>query len=524
MNGLLFLFLTTIKNSIKEFFKNPGKIVAALFFLVFIGFAIAGTLMGDTKNTSSFRDISELYAIIFTVFLIMFTLVVYKGFSSGASFFSMSDVNFLFSSPISPKVILIYGLIKQLGTTFIFGFFLLFQFGWLHSTYGLTISGLLAIILGYCLVVFCGQLISMIIYSFTSSDEFKKKIVKFSFIAVGIVLIVAVVLPLLKSSHNKISTAVSSINTVWFDFVPIVGWLRSTVVYLINGDAAYSLLGFLATIILVFALLYVLTKARADYYEDVIKATEVSFSAITSKKEGKIVEAVPINVKVGKTGIDKGVGSGVFYYKHMLENRRAKLFILDTTTILLSVSVIIFALIMRSNGIIPVFIFATYMQIFSSAMGRWIRELLLPYVYLIPESAFQKLLMICKENVYKICVEAIIVFVPVAFIVKASILEAIACVLARIGFGFLFMAGNILSQRLLGSIVSKIVIFTLYIFVMILIAAPGIILGVVIGSFASDGIQMAMGLFITFVYNLAISALITYLCRDILNYAELNYR
>lgn len=95
-----------------------------------------------------------------------------------------------------------------------------------------------------------------------------------------------------------------------------------------------------------------------------------------------------------------------------MENRRARVFLLDTTSLVFVGVILFFSFFMRDGGLVSVFAFATYMQIFSVSMGRWLRELTLPYVYLVPAGAFQKLLAICRETFLKICVEAVLVFLP----------------------------------------------------------------------------------------------------------------
>ncbi len=164
------------------------------------------------------------------------------------------------------------------------------------------------------------------------------------------------------------------------------------------------------------------------------------------------------------------------------------------------------------------------MQVFSISFGRWVKELLLPYVYMIPEPAFKKLINVIKESILKIIFEAIIMFVVIGLILKAPALEIILCIIARIGFGILFIAGNILIERVLGSLTSKTLIMFLYFFIMIIIAVPGFIIGLLV-SFAIKAIpQMVTILGLTFIWNVLISSLIIFLCRDILNCAELNNR
>ncbi|KMT22554.1 putative ABC exporter domain-containing protein [Clostridium cylindrosporum] len=522
MKSLGYLLITTMKNFIKDLKNNPAKIVVYIVFILLLGSVIFSR--NSVTTGKNFRDISELYAIIFALYASVFLLGCLKGFSSGASFFSMADVNILFSTPISSKKILVYGLFKQIGTSLLVGFFLLFQYGWLNASYNVSIGELVIILLGYGMVMLSSQVTSMAIYSYTSGDESRKRILKSIIISLCILVSVYILLPLIANRGNIIGSAVTSINSSVLNFIPIIGWVKYAVVGVLTMNYASLLLGVVATIVYIALILVAIVKSRSNYYEDVLKATEVSFSAITAKKEGKAGQAIPMNVKVGKTGIGKGIGADVFFHKHMIENRRSKVFVLDLTSLLMILFCIVFAVILGKENIGGIFSFATYMQIFTVSLGRWGRELISPYVYMIPVDPFKKLIMICLESVYKMSAEAILLFVPIGMIIHLSFGEIIICIIARIGFGILLMAGTILQQRVFGSILNKIIIFMLYIVVMIILSLPGIVLGYFIGSMIKF-IPIVFSILIgTVISNLLISLIILYTCRNILNYAELNNR
>lgn len=534
MKALIYLVFTNIKNSIKELIKRPAKLIVILFFIAILGFVIWA---GDTSGGAiqSTENIQELYAGVFAVFAMLFILSIMTGFSSGASFFSMSDVNIMFLSPISPKKILIYGLIKQMSQSFMIGFFIFFQYSWIESRYRIGIYGLFAILLGFAITVFCAQLTSMVIYSFTNHNEKLKKTLKTSIISVCIIILVILAKDVLFSSNeNKITSLINSLNAMWVNFIPVVGWAKAITTSLISYDLIQSNLILIITslalvVFYIIGFITLIIKYNVDFYEDVLQATEVTFSAITAKKEGKISDT-PKNVKLGKTGIKKGSGSNVFFHKHMLENRRSGGFLLDKSSIFIMITTIIFALIFRGfdndavSAIIPVFVFTTYMQIFSVSMGRWIRELLQPYVYMIPESPFKKLISILKESVIKVIIEAIVLFIIIGLILKSPVSEIVFCIIARIGFGILFIAGNILIERILGTLTNKMMIMFLYIIIMLVIAVPGFIVGLLISFAITFFPQVIVILASTFIWNLLASTLIIFLCRDILNYAELNNR
>lgn len=527
MKGIKYLFFTTLKNNIKEMFKNPAKLVSAILMIFAFGIVIASSLFKPPLDVMEYRNISELTAIIFVLYYGIFLYTASRGFTTGATFFSMADVNILFNTPISSKKILIYGLIKQMGMTLFIGLTLFFQYGWLSSIYNITFIHMLFIMLGYSLIFFAGQLVSMIIYS-CGSDKIKDT-VKYVFYGLTALLFIYVIVNIMLEGNTDLQSIIksltSSANSLVFKLVPIGGFCSSFISGIITNDIASSILGGVATLISIICLLIYMLKSKGDYYEDVIKATEISQNALTMKKEGKINEVIPKNIKVGKTGFNKGKGASTFFYKHIMENRRSKIFLFDGVTLMFMAIIIVFSIIISREGaegvFVGVFIFSIYIQFFNICMGRWAKELTKPYVYMIPQSAFKKLVMISLENVLKIIYETVVLYIILGFILKLSPLTFICAVIARISFGLVFMAGNFATDRIMGSVSSKLLILFVYSIVIIAIVIPGVLIGIFLGTLAFNFTTVTVLLTMA-IWNTAASIVTTYFCRNILNYAELN--
>lgn len=526
MNALTYLTLTKLKNKIKDFKNHPAKLILAILVIALLGFIIVTAILNPTRP-ENLRDIRFMYIICLGLFGFVFVMSgIIQGFSSGSTFFTMSDVNILFQTPLSSKRILVYGLIKQMTTSLLVGLFIFFQYSWLNSSYGITIWQMISIFLGYCIVFFCSSLTSMAIYTYTCNDDKKKSLLKK--IILGLFILVA--LYLFKdviSATDKLESVFNAITNPIMYYIPIIGWMYAFVAGIITNNIILIAGGLIATLVYIIAFIYIVSNMHGDYYEDVLTATEISYSAINAAKEGRINDT-PKNVKVGKTGLKKGMGAKVFFSKHYLEDRRSGGFMLmDKNTLIFIASVVLFAIFMRNQGgIIAAFAFATYMQLLGSSLGRWVRELGLPYVYLIPEKPFIKLINLCKEHIMKLSIESVLLFIIIGFITKATVIEVICCIIARISIGFVFMAGNILVERLFGNVNTKGLLVILYFLTLIVVLAPGAIGG---GMLA---FKYSISLGATYViptitlcmlaWNLLISAVITFVCKDILNYAELN--
>lgn len=523
-NPLVYVLLTRFKNKLLSIVRKPGQLIFIIIFALLLGVSVfSGNQM---PSTSFVRSTDELLTICLIVFGVSYVLTAYSGISKGASLFSMSDVNLVFTSPVKPLSALIYGLIQQMGTSLLLGFFILFQYANIRNHYGKGFDFLIAAFVLYALASFCGQLTAMVIYILTSSDDKKRKNAKYGFI--GVVLIAVAGILAYSFTLDEGSTfekVVSSASTFPVMLFPVIGWAKMILTGLF-AETSVNILYVVLGSLLIFAyivLMVILVKVKqADYYEDVLKATEVSFSAITAKKEGKITEAVPQNVKVGKTGLGAGKGSDVFYYKHRVESRRAKAFIFDVQTLVYVGITCLFAFIFRSEGILPILILSIYLQMFSVALGRWVKELIMPYVYLIPEKPMKKLINCLKESFIKILAEAVVLFVIVGLIMRLPLPEILGCILIRISCGVLFTGTNLFCERFFGGISLKAITLILYFLISMLFAVPAIVTAIVLYNFTYTDFWLIY--VISALVNTLTGIFTLFVSRNVLQYAELNNR
>ncbi len=172
---------------------------------------------------------------------------------------------------------------------------------------------------------------------------------------------------------------------------------------------------------------------------------------------------------------------------------------------------------------VAVFTMSTYMQMFSESMGRFSWEISKPYIYLIPEPPFKKLLWATAETLLADCVEAVFLFVPIGLILNIGPIETVLCIIARISFALLFTSGNMLVERVFGTVRSKGLILFFYIISLMILAAPGIVLGVLLLSLEllPGFIGMLLGIIAA---NVPVALLVMFLCRNVLQYTEINGR
>lgn len=517
MNALLYLRRAKLKNEIRSIFKKPARLIYLIIIVALLALTLVGGHSAARETGHVFRNIHELTAIAMALYLMIFEFTVSAGFNRGGNMFHMSDVNLLFPSPLSPQAILFHGLLQQMTASLWIGIFLLFQYTTLHGAYGISYGQLLFLLLAYALAAFLGQVTAMLLYSYTNGDERRKRIGQGVFYGVtGAFLLWLLACSLRGGTEQFLTRAVACANGTVIHCLPVAGWLGLSVDGILTGNATHLLLGFLICGGYFLLLLFLIFRTDADYYEDVLKSAEIFQSAITAKKEGTMVEASPQNVRLGRMGIGRGWGANVFFYKHRIENRRSRKFLLSTNSLIFAVCVIGFSLFMRKTGLLAIFIMATYLQMLSSMLGRFNLELTRPYIYLIPEPPFQKLLWALAEEFPSALIEGMVVFIPVGLILSLSPSVTLLCIVTRLSFAMVFLSANVVVERLWGGVTSRVIVFFLFFCVAIGMMAPGIVLAVV-SAFKWKG-----ALIVLTGCNVACSVLALFFCREMLQYAELN--
>lgn len=515
MSALTYLTLTKLKNRFKGIFRSPAKLIYAIFLLAMLVLLLfSGTMAGEDGLG---KPDSRLGGLIVGYFALMFLLTVNTGFSTGMSIFKMPDVNFLFVGPFKPVRVLFHGMFNQMATSLLMALVILFQYGWMHSEFGVGVGGLLIVVVGYGLAVFTGQITAMVIYAVSSGRNGLRKALRVVYVAVTVLWIGYILYSALGEDDLLKSICDASVDSIGRLF-PVAGWLGAACYEAILGS--YASAGVLVAIWAVYtaALILVMAKVDQDYYEDVLQSTETTFAAQSAAKEGRIAEAAPKKVSVGKTGLGGGWGASAFWYKHRIENRRSRKWLLSGIEIVFILVNIGFAFFMRDSGIVAPLAFAAYMMFFYVALGRLMKEMTKPYVYLIPEPPTKKLLWCMRESAAGYAVSAVLSFAPMCFFVDAPVSSVAAAAVAYFTYAYLFTAGNLVTERVFGSVTVKALIFLFYFLVLIIMAIPGIAAAI----FASMVMPEWTALLILSGVNILITLLGVFACRNILASAELN--
>ena len=521
---MLYLLAKSLKNTFFQILKKPGQLILTIIIFIAIAGSILSTFFITMPAADEYADIAMLKGIFFLFMLMFYAISIQKGLSNGDVIFDMQDVNFLFVSPISPKKILLYGLIKMTKTAFWAGFFILFQGTNLKSLFGIEFSGIL-ILFGYfifSLIIF--NLLSLLIYSVTNGSKPKKRIALALSVSVFVPVIVYTAVQYLKTGQI-LDAAFSAMNSPVFSFTPVAGWISECVYAALTNDMTKTIVFLGVSIASIALLVAYIMFSKADYYEDVLVATETTFEKRRALTEGQVNAAGmksnrKIKIKESNLG---GSGASVLFYKHIRESLRTNpLGVLDWFSVIFIAAAAAVAVALRENFDLTLILqVLMWTQLFMIGTGKGLKELYMHYIYMIPESSFKKIVYSNLEPVLKILIESIFVFGIPGIITKQNPIIIVLCAATYVMFCFMLIAINYLSMRATGVQINSGILIMIYIFAVMLIIAPGLVPAMIVGFSIGGVTGFAVGLLILSAWELAAALICFALSTGVLHKCDI---
>lgn len=521
MGALGYLISRSIKNNLLSLKKHPGRLVGLIAIVLLLVFVLVTGHMTQGEANSGGLAI-WLRSILIGGGLLLFLFGWYQGLSRGTTFFSMSDVNFLFVSPVSGKAILGYGMIGQLGRILIWFLVLLFQATTLQNLFGIT-SGTLAILaLFFFLLLATQQVVTMDVYLVSTRSGRGKRVCTILFYGM-VALLLALAAPAFLRGTNPLESLRAYLESPLFQWLPIPGIGAQSVVYAQAGQWGMSALFLVLSVAVLAVVMFIGLQIRSDYYEDVLAMTERRTALLQAKREGNGMEVnLPSNsrrkVKAAK-GLG-GWGASALMARQIREISRRGFLIFDKQSLMVIIMGVAFSLFLSRNledGIILAsFSFLAYMAMLFSFSSSWMMELQKPYVFLVPANARAKTFMCMLPGILKSTLEGAVVFVVVGIVTRSPVLDLAAAILTYGAISFLFQSVTLLAERLFGELRKAAVVVMLMMVLDILIALPGIVAMVVLSTLG----MAALGMLAFMAWGLLIAAILILSCGGVLHNME----
>lgn len=488
MKAFAYLYKKTIINFIKDLKNRPlvlvGYIILTFFTLALIAMLIFMPKPDIEVNSGAYAILSS---IVTGFLLFIFYNSMKQGLTTGTSIFRMADVNFLFTSPLKPYKVLIYGMIQTALSTFLISFFILFQIGSFRNNFDVPARRFLYIFFIYFLGIFINQIVSMRLYAyFGKNTSVRTKAYKI-FKGIVMLLVVGAVIYVFSAQGSKFEALGGLLSSKVFDYIPVIGWLKAVAMLSVNDITPYAIVSMALLVVFVVAILYSFKNISSDFYEDVLASTEKMEKVRSKVKEGKNMDPNSLReqkVKVIKGGGQKGSGASSIFFRQLLEIRKVGIPFVDMRTFWLIIIAVVFGLMgMESPGFVLYMLI--YMNFIFGMNSRWSQELDKQYIYLIPASSARRCFFSSLNDVLKCAVDGVIVMSIVAFMFKLDVIQWLLFIAAFVSFGACFIYADMLTRRIFGSNHSKNLSILVKIAISLAVILPGII--IVVGfSIATD--------------------------------------
>ena len=517
MRSLIYLLFTSLKNSLKDLIKRPGRLI---LYAVIVGFIVM-SISQSLQPQVTFNEEFPLYILqggIFLYLTLMLVMSIQMGLSSGGAIFDMSDANLLFVSPLNPRLILIYGIIK-LAKTSVYGAIFVFFFGGIFAMFGVGFDGLLAFFATFIVCAIVQALLSLVIYSKTNGRPQRKNAVRI--IAIMCFVPLAIYLLWQFVAMGDVLLAVqSAVESPFLACIPVSGWATAAMAAFFGGDMVGFFMWSGLLLLVAVAMIVFVMKSDFDYYEDVLVATETAFERKRAIAEGdmQMATASTRKARVTKTGI-KGWGASTFFYKHLREifrENRFGFFGISTLSVFAVILVMYFALSEDMN-LSVVLIFLMMFQIMLIGTGSGLKEIYTHYIYLVPESPWKKLVWSNMTTVLKTLIEGFLYLGVLGILLGENPLIIVFAVLAYTAFSLFLLGVNYVSLRWTQTNMSQGILLLVYFLVVLVLWAPGLVGFLALMLILGELLGVMVGLAVLIVWELLIASLLFYLARNVLS-------
>lgn len=520
MRAIVYLWQRSIKNRFLQVLKKPFVLILYLLLIAFLCYMLFGLAVSDEAPKA--KEITGYSAILFGVFLFITGISVMTGLKQGTAIFSMADVNFLFVAPVSPRKILIGGILKQAGILLAASIFMIFQYPNMKNAAGLDGYALLGLMASYALIGFASNILSALLYAFCAGSSKRKSGVNYALTAICVGIVAGFLLFSRGSGDLQMALTRYFSADAW-NYFPFVGWARGLAVsfaqYQWGSAVLYTVMILVGTLICV----VLLQRVNMDYFEDVLLAAERANQKQEDAKAGRYTSQGEVSAKIKRDkGPLYGKGALAFTGRILREQSRSGVLLYDLYSLGALAGPIMGMLFLPKdafNGswLWGVLNMTAWVMMFLNMTGGIARELQYPVLYLAPASAWSKLMATLLPQIVKAVADGVLFAALGVVLFKGTLAEGVAAVLCYASISMLYMAGMLVAERLLGHSKNKVLIIIVYFILLMLLVMPGLIGSMIL----SESISGMLPYFLFIAWNILVSMLVVFFCRGILHNIDL---
>lgn len=434
--GLLYLQLTSFKNFFKKMIRKPLRFLGYLVMVlnvIFAPFFVRSMIVDNRLDTIPNFVMIVTFANLYVTLPSFLVYLKRKGIN-----FRKRDVNLIFTTPTSPKGILLYAMLKtsmmSIVISLMVGLAGMFVF---HVPIHIAIFYILADCIVYNSALL---LVGLLMYGQTAISDQTKTMIRRGVKAIIVLIALFIILGIKQTTSSFSWYAVlksfekASLSPIIF-LVPIVGQGIGMFQFIILGPTLWNTLALIALLVIIVVLACLCYKMAddGDYYEDALTFAEdidrrvarienndgTLFAAKRLKKQ-----SIPMNQAF------KNKGSKVIIERQRLEMKRTSRFPLKNLDLLfLAVSTVagVYAFVNPESFKVDHYFLwvlgaTTYVGAFYARKSLWIQEFKNTMFYVIPDSMFHKIMHASLFDFAMCFVRSAVAIIPVSLGLSINLL------------------------------------------------------------------------------------------------------
>ena len=510
MRALWYLIFRKTWGIIRGWFKKPVGAILTTLAMIIILFAIVGLSVEPVIETSiSFSVIAVIITALLSVIMVISFLTRNK------ALVFLNDASFVLAGPFSKKQVLGYVLINDVVQN-------------IWMTLGLMVYVVLFLRASIASLLFLGVLM-LTVFSFglmmivmTSYDYILERTVSGyarvkKYVVYGFVLCFAGVLYALIMGQPLSFDLVDVIfEHPLVHAFPLFGWIIGAFYHAdVQQWGMYWLfIGLFYSVALIVALAFFNTKK--DFYEAAIMDSERIQDLMKKAKTGNDTEVSLFNATIKEKHGHFYSGAWALWSRFLLQAKK-------TNRLFRAADIIFFAMytgIAWFSESVAMYRLMLSLVVFITISSDSLQyELKRPFVYLIPDHNFKKLLILLLPMVYRVLILTALGGLVVFFGFRISLIESLLFILSLLGIALMLITGTVLTIRLLKGTKNPLVEQLLRMVVILLVLVPAMIVVVLMTIVAVPLTDPSWSLMFSVVVvsvNLVLSFFILKYCQSIL--------
>lgn len=520
MKSLIYLSLTKLKGMIRNQFRSLGSGILTIFMVLLYGglFVMVFTsssayvpeTMGMQINNALLMGTGCLALLCITVVMNKRKALVYD-----------TDAFYLFAGPYSRKQVNGFILLQTVTQSVLYSLLCCYIIAMMSIGSHFTVVFFLLTFLVFYLVMAFFLMLTDYIYMWTLV---KKRHGIWNYLAVLLVLGAAAVVFLLAVQRTDYDLKTGYVEFALgrdFFYVPFFGWAKWVLNAFLEDDFSGMLPG-LALLLgsnLLLAVLFL--NFKKEIAEQAVEdAREVSeyMRKVKANKGNSFADTKKIKHIKGEFP----EGAKAIFYKNMLQMRKTGNFLRKQDLFIIILYFAISYLVMPSNRFY-MFCYMMMIWLFNLMNDADLMGDLRNYqIYLIPEHPLKKLVYAVIPAYLKIGIIVSTAILFAGIFMKMPALAIVQYILMMLGYAMIFLAGTVLSMRILKSRTNVFMENLLRLLIILACAVPSVVIGVCSFFIFRDLYMVTMVVsVVTLAMNFVVSGLIIAGCQGMMNGREM---